>query len=467
MGLFFTIVFLVVSLLSPADIMPVLAPYRVNLVVGILAIFCSIPGLLNNAIWRRLAQSYFWIGMLVAAVLSQLVANHWMGGAVMAADSFFTSAVIMFLIMANCTTVGRLKIVAFCMIAVGLYYTWIGAPDYFGNVLTSKYVLWMRVGPDDGTPKQLLGRLKALSFLSDPNDFAQYLGVSMVFLFLWYKPKHKVQTFVSIFLPMCLLLFGIFLTHSRGMVVALGVLALMTLRRRLGSVAAAVLSGAMALGVIALGATGGRGISSSDGADRLQLWSTGLQLFKSSPIFGVGYNSFTEHSAQTAHNSFVLCFAELGLFGYFFWMGLLVATMFGLNWVMKQLSGQQPVMAAAASVSAGSASLQPSSQSTTFDGDFNEDDSIQREKERKRLMSAARVVHSALIIFLAAAWFLSRAYSMTLYVLLGMAGAIILMAMRREPEREYVDYKKVFQYIIGLQFATVATIYIIVRATNR
>jgi hypothetical protein len=42
------------------------------------------------------------------------------------------------------------------------------------------------------------------------------------------------------------------------------------------------------------------------------------------PVFGVSYNSFTDHHERTTHNSFVLCFAELGLLGYFTWLALVV-----------------------------------------------------------------------------------------------------------------------------------------------
>ena len=55
-------------------------------------------------------------------------------------------------------------------------------------------------------------------------------------------------------------------------------------------------------------------------AGRLDAWSAGLGMFRQQPFFGVGYNMFTDHNEITAHNSFVLCFAELGLFGYFIWL---------------------------------------------------------------------------------------------------------------------------------------------------
>ncbi len=54
-------------------------------------------------------------------------------------------------------------------------------------------------------------------------------------------------------------------------------------------------------------------------------------MFKSAPLFGIGFNGFTDLYEITAHNSFVLCLAELGLLGSTLWLALLVTTTIGLN----------------------------------------------------------------------------------------------------------------------------------------
>ena len=64
-------------------------------------------------------------------------------------------------------------------------------------------------------------------------------------------------------------------------------------------------------------------------------------MFRSSPILGVGYSNFTDHNALTAHNSFVLCFAELGIVGYFFWLSLLVVAILQLNQVLQYTPGRR------------------------------------------------------------------------------------------------------------------------------
>src|SRR5258705_278562 len=62
---------------------------------------------------------------------------------------------------------------------------------------------------------------------------------------------------------------------------------------------------------------------------RIAAWSEGLQMFKRNPVIGVGYGMFTNSYPLTAHNSFVLSFAETGLIGAYFWVGLLYVSLLG------------------------------------------------------------------------------------------------------------------------------------------
>jgi O-antigen ligase len=64
--------------------------------------------------------------------------------------------------------------------------------------------------------------------------------------------------------------------------------------------------------------------SETSANSRFWFWDNGIRNMIDNPILGVGYDRFVEiNDGLTAHNSFVLCFTELGLPGYFFWMGVL------------------------------------------------------------------------------------------------------------------------------------------------
>jgi putative inorganic carbon (hco3(-)) transporter len=47
----------------------------------------------------------------------------------------------------------------------------------------------------------------------------------------------------------------------------------------------------------------------------LRIWSDGLLLMRASPVFGIGMLKFGQEVGLVAHNSFVQCFVELGIFG--------------------------------------------------------------------------------------------------------------------------------------------------------
>ena len=55
---------------------------------------------------------------------------------------------------------------------------------------------------------------------------------------------------------------------------------------------------------------------------RVEAWYEGIQMFKSSPVFGVGKGMFTDFNNLTAHNSYMLVLAELGFVGSIFFLGL-------------------------------------------------------------------------------------------------------------------------------------------------
>jgi O-antigen ligase len=123
------------------------------------------------------------------------------------------------------------------------------------------------------------------------------------------------------------------------------------------------------------------------GMDRLAIWSDGMTFFKRSPIWGIGFGGFTADRHMTAHNSYLLVAAELGVIGYFLWMSIIVVTMIQLSRVPKAVGKSDPVLA--------------------------------------RWAVGLRL---SLAVYLFTSFFLSRTYSLPIYLLFGMAGAIIAAA---------------------------------------
>src|SRR5579864_238914 len=397
MGFVLTLVYVTVLYLTPAAIVPDLAPYRIQLWIGILALIFSIPGLLKSTNWR-LPQLRLFAGLLICIPLSHILGpSHWMGGAVNALMDFLPNGIVLLLVVAHCRSIRKLKILLGIMLSIAAYYVLRGAQAYYGGILDSPFIITQH---PDTNPSQLLLRIRALGVLNDPNDFAQLIISLIPFIWLRWRPGNRVSSLFLCGIPTLFFLWGTFLTHSRGSMVAMAVLLLLLFRRKLGPIPAMVVTGAALAGFLAINFAGGRSVSFESGADRLSLWGTGLALFKSSPLFGIGYNQF-DVGGQTAHNSVVLCLTELGLIGYFFWIGIIVFTFVHLNGVMRAEKAEE-------TDSIEDAEGHPS-----------------RQEELQRFASLARL---SLTAFLAAAWFLSRAYVATLWLVLGIGIAVVQIA---------------------------------------
>src|SRR5262249_5807368 len=107
---------------------------------------------------------------------------------------------------------------------------------------------------------------------------------------------------------------------------------------RLGSLPAMALTALLVTGAAAIDYGGGRSLTApldEAASGRVTAWTEGLEMLKSRPLLGVGFGQFSDYHELTAHNSFVLCFAETGTLGYFFWMGLLIVTFVELRSVTR------------------------------------------------------------------------------------------------------------------------------------
>ena len=130
-------------------------------------------------------------------------------------------------------------------------------------------------------------------------------------------------------LPVSILIYGVFMTHSRGGLLALMAIVVVAMRRRVGTVPSLLIAGTLFGASMALNFTGGRNISAESGSDRTSLWGQGMQILQAHPFFGVGYAQMPEFTDVhlTAHNSLVVCAVELGFIGLFFWCLFLYSTM--------------------------------------------------------------------------------------------------------------------------------------------
>ena len=169
--------------------------------------------------------------------------------------------------------------------------------------------------------------------LADPNELSVYLGGIISFLIAMLFPvsgpsaapplsSRKGRLVVALGL-LGIVLYAIILTQSRGgqLVVAAVFMAYFVSRVGWKGIFVAAL---FALPVIALG---GRDDPEADesSAERFELLYDGISLFITHPIRGVGVHQFSDQigATLTAHKSYLLAVTELGLPGFYVWLGLL------------------------------------------------------------------------------------------------------------------------------------------------
>ena len=180
-------------------------------------------------------------------------------------------------------------------------------------------------------------RVRYRGDLHDPNEVAlaiTALGLSLLIAFALRKqgPGWKLATVSGV----VLVAVTIQMTQSRGgLLAALIVPAVYIVRRHgFGALVPAIL---VAVPVLALASRGGENADVST-LNRYEAWATGLNMFQDSPIFGVGARMFSAHHFLTAHNSFVLTLAELGLIGQFLFIAIVYLSIKSLVVGIREVS---------------------------------------------------------------------------------------------------------------------------------
>jgi len=320
MGLFFTLVYIFVAYIGPQVLFGDLVQYHIQIGIAALALAFSLPSL-QDSDFTKLPQTYGVIGLIAAVPLS-IAFSGWFGGAPTALLNFLPEAMLFFFVVLNCKKKIHLQILIAVLLFTAVYNVSQGLiAERFGNDL-SPYVIIMKNNAGES-----FYRIRGVDFISDPNDLAQFLLMLMPCLFFFWSKGKTVRNMLFVLLPLSFLLVGMFFTHSRGAMVALMAVAMVAGRRKFGLGRSLVAGVVLYLAMTAAGFSGGRSSSLEDGTDRMDSWAAGLMMIRMHPILGVGFGRFTdEYHDLPAHNSVVLCAAETGLFGLFFWMLVTVPT---------------------------------------------------------------------------------------------------------------------------------------------
>jgi hypothetical protein len=168
------------------------------------------------------------------------------------------------------------------------------------------------------------GRVRYRGTLQDPNELSLALGIAVPFAFAFLDRRRTLPRLLLVAATVTGVGLCAYFTQSRGgQLVFLTVLAIYFVRR-LGVKRGLAIGVLLALPLLLFGGREGGEVST---LERLECWWVGLHLILASPGFGVGFAQFNEHHYLTAHNSFILSAAELGLPGMLLWTSIVYVAM--------------------------------------------------------------------------------------------------------------------------------------------
>lgn len=198
----------------------------------------------------------------------------------------------------------------------------VGAEGLFGNLIA---------------PTELADRITGT--FDDPNYFGSYLAAMIVLAVGCLLDARSTLLKVALLSVVGLLSVTLLFTQSRGALAALMaglIIIAFTRSRRAGvmTIGVLVLTAAVAYPVFSAWRFGEEAPSSvTDTAGRAEAWQEAVQVFASSPLFGIGFGRFQEEASVgiAVHNWYVEVLAELGLTGFILWSLFSLAAVLALR----------------------------------------------------------------------------------------------------------------------------------------
>ncbi len=366
-------------------------------------------------------QNLLMLGLLLAVVMSHV--RHTYFAATVASFQTFGKVALLYLLVASLiSSVRRARVLILVMVLGCL-------------VMSAHGIMQARTGVGFGGAMPVVRddmvRVRGFGIFHDPNDLSLMLVTILPFLFgAVLRRGQRAAVRVLSLAATVPIVYCIYLTNSRGGWLALGVMTLVYAvvnfrSRKVGvAVAAVALVALVALGPSRIGS-----ITAEEGAARGRIiaWGQGNYMLKRWPLFGAGHGRFMEFSEPglVAHNSFVHCWAELGLFGYFFWLGLVMATLKD-GWAL-------------ANAGAG------------------------EDEEAQQLARMGGAAVPALVGFLSAGFFLSRTYLLPLYIMFSLVAALRTIYEGDERELPRAFRLSDSKYVLAAELASVPALYLLIR----
>jgi putative inorganic carbon (HCO3(-)) transporter len=309
------------------------------------------------------------------------------------------------------------------------------------------------------TGAQMIGtRVTYIGYLNDPNDLSLAILMTLPMqCYLWSRSGWLFKVFWTA--AMVLEMDTIRQANSRGAFLALAAMLVHHGFVRFGMVRTLLVAPLGVLPLLLFGPSRVNEISNEEESaeGRLEAWKEGFDMLMQHPLFGVGTGNFTEHHFRTAHNSYVLAVAEMGVVGFFVWITGLV-----LSWMMMQrlcLATWPADMANGPQVV-----VDPKAPSPRFGMPATKQ--VVHVKDHQLWDETRLIAHCLWIGYtsaLVAIFFLSRTYAPFLYVQMALMIAAYQMARRCGPPLPLPSFELLKGRLMGFTLAAVFGLYVVTR----
>lgn len=310
-----------ILLIRPTEYFPELHDLPVYETAIVACLVFSIPSILSFLAYRSLLKNPMNCCVLVlfgSVVLSHLLQLN-LSNARDSAIAFGKVLVYYFVLLASVDNLKRYRCFLAWLVCLIAVLAILALLQYHEWVDLSCLKSYQHLNVDEETGAELLVvRLRSNGYFNDPNDFSLLLSTGMVLSLFWlYETSNRLhQLFLLLFVSV--MGYAFVLTQSRGGLLALLASLLILFRNKYGLKKSLALVAVVALPVLVFSERQANLdlVNSNDtGHERIKLWQEGFELFRESPVFGIGHGEYAERVLLVAHNSFIHCFAELGLLG--------------------------------------------------------------------------------------------------------------------------------------------------------
>lgn len=387
--------YLVLIYIRPQDFIGIVQGMPLVFVMGAATfLFVIINTAFRRTHFVRTPQNMIVAWLFVAVIISHL-GNAYVGGAIASAKEFLNLIFIYFLVVNLVTTETRVRIIMWLLCVLSLYLA-----------VSGIYQGVTGVGLAGQTMIQ--GRIRGIGIFSDPNDLCLTFLMVMPFLLQRIIARKSLGEFAIATAMYGTFLTALYMTNSRGGMLAFAGATGAMFVRRFGKKWGVALAAFGLMGLFALGPSRMTDLSAKGESayGRVEAWAAGLNMFKSSPLFGVGMNRFTEYHNLVAHNSFVHCAAELGIFGLLPWCLMIFVTMRNCYYVGAN-AGQQD----------------------------------------RGIADLCDAVFFGFLGFMAALVFLSRVFNPLLFLLVGLGAAAVQVFLVRQTDKYVLMTKNDYLFV--------------------